>query len=157
MIRTLRSADLATGAFMTILGILTLFASFQIAGNAGERVHPRTLPIIVGWMILAGGLTLFVGGWRYHGPPRFLEWPDTQGSRRVLVTIALMILYLALTEPLGFPLATLLFITVGTWYLGNYRWWVPPLCGLLSAITVLSVFMDFLELSFPLGLLELLF
>ncbi|MCL4533817.1 MAG: tripartite tricarboxylate transporter TctB family protein [Bacteroidetes bacterium] len=157
MIRTLRSADLATGAFMTILGILTLIASFQIAGNAGERVHPRTLPIIVGWMILAAGVTLFVNGWRYRGQPKILDWPDAQGSRRVLFSILLMIVFLALLEPLGFPLSTLIFITAGTWYLGRYRWWVPPLCGALSALTVLVVFIDFLELSFPLGLLELFF
>jgi putative tricarboxylic transport membrane protein len=157
MIRTLRSADLATGIFMIVLAILTLMASFQIEGTAGERVHPRTLPVILGWMVLAGGVALFVNAWRYQGQPKAIDWPDAQGGRRVLITIALMVVYLALLEPLGFPVATLLFITAGTWFLGRYRWWVGPLCGLVSALVVLFVFMDFLELSLPLGLLEFIF
>ncbi len=157
MIRTLRAADLATGAFMTILGILTLVASFQIVGTAGERLHPRTLPVIIGWMIVAAGIGLLVSGWRYRGEPRIIDWPDPQGKRRVLTMILFMIVYMALLEPLGFPLATLVFITAGTWHLGRYRWWVAPLTGVLSALTVLFVFIDFLGLSFPLGLLELIF
>ena len=157
MIRTLRAADLATGTFMTALAILTLIASFQISGTVGERLHPRTLPVIIGWMILAAGIALFVNGWRYRGEPKAIAWPDAMGKRRVLINIGLMVVYLALLEPLGFPVATLLYITAGVWYLGKYRWWVAPLCGLLSAITVLFVFIDFLGLGFPLGLLDLMF
>ncbi len=157
MVRTLRAADLAAGGFLAVLGILTLIASFQIAGTAGERLHPRTLPVILGWMILAAGVALFVNGWRYRGEEKVIDWPDAKGKRRVLISILCMIVYMALLEPLGFPLATLLFIALLTRYLGHYRVWAAALCGLGSALVVLLLFIDFLGLSFPLGLLELLF
>ncbi len=155
--RTLRSADLATGVFMTLLGIVTLSQSCQIKGQAGERLSPATLPILIGFMILAAGIMQFYAGWRYKGEEKIIAWPDDFGRKRVLISIGLMIVYLALLEPLGFVLSTLVFITAGVWYLGKYHWWVAPLTGLLSALVVLLVFIDFLGLSFPLGPLELLF
>lgn len=155
--KTLKAADIATGVFMTLLGIVALAAATQIQGQAGERLSPATMPILVGCMILAAGLGQAVRAWRYTGEEKLIAWPDRLGKRRVLTMIGIMIVYMALLEPLGFPLATLIFITAGTWYLGRYRWWIAPLCGILSALTVLFVFNDFLELSFPLGPLDLLF
>lgn len=157
MVRTLRAADMAAGGFLTALGILTLIASFQIAGTAGERLHPRTLPVILGWMILAGGIALFVNGWRYRGEEKPIDWPSDTGGRRVWISILCIVIYMALLAPLGFPLATMVFITLLTWYLGRYRLWAAALCGLASAMVVLFLFIDFLGLSFPLGPLELLF
>ncbi len=157
MVRTLRAADIAAGGFLAALGILTLIASFQIAGTAGERLHPRTLPVILGWMILAGGMALFINGLRYHGEEKPIDWPSATGRRRVWISILCIILYMALLDPLGFPLATMVFITLLTWYLGRYRVWAAALCGLASGLVVLFLFIDLLSLSFPLGPLELLF
>ncbi len=156
-VRTLKAADIAAGVFLSLLGVVALAASTRIQGQVGERLSPATMPILVGCMILAAGLGQTVLAWRYNGEEKPIAWPDRLGKRRVLAMISIMVVYMALLEPLGFPLASMLFITIGTWYLGRYRWWVAPLCGILSALTVLFVFNDFLELSFPLGPLELLF
>ncbi|MGE5620425.1 MAG: tripartite tricarboxylate transporter TctB family protein [Sphingomonadaceae bacterium] len=157
MVRTMRAADIAAGGFLTALGIVALMASFQIAGTAGERLHPRTLPIILSWMILAGGIALFVNGLRYRGEEKPIDWPSAKGRRRVLISILFIIVYMALLDPLGFPLATMMFITLLTRFLGRYRVWAAALCGLASGLVVLLLFIDLLGLSFPLGPLELLF
>ena len=153
--RTMKAADLATGVFITLLGVVTLAASLQIKGQAGERLSPATLPILVGCMILAAGILQTQAAWRYKGDEKIVAWPGSFGRKRVLINIGLMAVYEALLEPLGFVLSTLIYITAGVWYLGKYRWWTPPLTGLLSAVVVLLVFIDFLGLSFPLGPLEL--
>jgi putative tricarboxylic transport membrane protein len=155
--RTLRAADLVTGILMAFLGIVTLAAATKIQAQAGDRLSPATMPILVGCMLLAAGIGQIVIAWRFDGEEKVIAWPDSSGRRRVLISIGFMIVYLALLEPLGFPLATLIYITAGIWYLGRYRWWVPPLCGLLCALTVLFVFNDLLGLSFPLGPLDLFF
>ncbi|HEX9017468.1 MAG TPA: tripartite tricarboxylate transporter TctB family protein [Chloroflexota bacterium] len=155
--RTLKAADLTVGVFMTLLAILTLSQAVQIKAQAGDRLSPATMPIVVGCMILAAGIAQVVVAWRYNGEEKIVAWPDRVGGRRVLINIGIMIVYLALLEPLGFPLATLVYITAGTFYLGRYRWWVAPLTGLLSSLTVLLVFIDFLGLSFPIGPLDLFF
>jgi hypothetical protein len=64
--------------------------------------------------------------------------------------------YAALIEPLGFPLITTLFVTALAWYLGDYRPWAMLLLGAASGVIVYYVFMEFLGLNFPLGLLEYL-
>lgn len=154
--RTLRAADLATGVFLTALAILALIASMQITGSAGERLHSRTVPVILSWMLLGGGIALTVGGWRYRGEPRRIDWPDSRGKRRILVTMAALIMYLALLEPVGLPLGTLFFVSFLVWYLGRYRFWLAALCGLATALVVLLVFIVFLGLTFPIGPLEYL-
>jgi hypothetical protein len=59
-----------------------------------------------------------------------------------------------LIEPIGFPVATGAFVAAHSWYLGRYRSWVTVLAGGMTGAIVYHVFMEFLELTFPLGLLE---
>jgi hypothetical protein len=73
-----------------------------------------------------------------------------------MATAALLLAYAVLIEPIGFPIVTAAFVTAHSWYLGRYRPWVTIPGGVATGITVYYVFMEFLELSFPLGLLEYL-
>ncbi len=156
MIKTLRAADLAAGVFLTFLSLLILVAAFQIAGIEGDRLHPRTLPVILGWMLLVGAVALAINGFRHKGEPTPVEWPERSDARRVLVTLVAIVAYMATLDFLGFPLSTVVFVSLMSWYLGRYRWWASALIGMASGSTVLIVFNGFLGLSFPLGLLELL-
>ena len=155
MLRTQRSADIASGAFLILVAVVSLFASSQIAGLEGDRLHPRTLPIILGWMLLAGALGLLVMGLRTHGEPKAIDWPEGEGTRRVLVTLVSIAVYMALLEPFGFPLASVFFVTFLTWYLGRYRILWAAFAGVASGLAILVLFIELLGLSFPLGLLEL--
>jgi putative tricarboxylic transport membrane protein len=152
--RTLRSADLMTGALTIISGIITLLASRSIKAMAGESLDPRTLPAIVGWAMVLCGAGIMHTGWRYHGDPVPVHWPARQGQRRLMVTAALLLAYVVLIEPIGFPIVTAAFVAAHCWYLGRYRPWVTILAGGATGVIVYYVFMEFLELTFPLGLLE---
>ncbi len=155
--RTLRTADLVTGALAIGVGLVTLLASRSIKAMSGESLDPRTLPMIVGWaMILAGGGIIY-SGWRYRGAPVPVHWPDGDGVRRLVVTAALLLLYVALIEPVGFPVVTAAYVAAHSWYLGRYRPWVTALGGLATGIVVYYVFMQLLELTFPLGVIEYLY
>jgi putative tricarboxylic transport membrane protein len=152
--RTLRSADLMTGALTIISGIITLLASRSIKAMAGESLDPRTLPAIVGWAMVLCGAGIMHTGWRYHGDPVPVHWPARQGQRRLMATAALLLAYVVLIEPIGFPIVTAAFVAAHCWYLGRYRPWVTILAGGATGVIVYYVFMEFLELTFPLGLLE---
>ena len=67
--RTLRSADLMTGALTIVIGLATLVASRSIKAMAGESLDPRTLPSIVGWAMVLCGAGIMYTGWRYRGDP----------------------------------------------------------------------------------------
>jgi putative tricarboxylic transport membrane protein len=154
--RTLRSADLTTGGLLAGLGVATLIATRWIRGMAGESLNPRTLPSLVGWALVLIGVGIVAIAWRYRGAPIVIHWPDRRGRQRLWVTAMALVGYAALIEPLGFPLSTALFVTALAWYLGNYRPWVMLLLGAASGVIVYYVFMEFLGLNFPLGLLEYL-
>ena len=154
--RTLRSADLTAGAVTMAIGLATLVASRSIKAMAGESLDPRTLPSIVGWAMVFCGAGMLYSGWRYRGDPVPVQWPDRPGQRRLVVTAILLFAYVILIEPIGFPIVTAAFVAAHSWYLGRYRPWVTILAGGATGVIVYYVFMEFLELTFPLGLLEYL-
>lgn len=155
--RTLRTADLVTGALTIGVGLVTLAASRSIKAMAGESLDPRTLPMMVGWAMILTGAGIVYSGWRYRGAPVTVHWPDHVGLRRLAVTAVLLLLYVALIEPIGFPVVTAAFVAAHSWYLGRYRPWATLLGGLATGIVVYYVFMQLLELTLPLGVIEYLY
>ncbi len=133
--KTQRSADIAGGCFIAALGVLTLLAAAGIKGGMEERLPPRTLPYVVGTIILACGAILAIKSYRFRGA----------------VTLISLALYLALMDPLGLPLSTFLYISFSVWYLGRYRIWYPLLIGVLSGGISYILFIHLLGLSFPVG------
>jgi putative tricarboxylic transport membrane protein len=154
--QTLRSADFMTGGLTVAIGIITLVASQSIKALAGESMDPRTLPEIVGWGMILWGAGIMFSAWRYRGESVPVHWPDWQGRRRLIVTAALLFAYVVLIEPIGFPIVTAAYVAAHSWYLGRYRPWVSILGGAATGVIVYYVFMQFLDLTFPLGLLEYL-
>ncbi len=154
--KTQRSADISSGIFLAVLGIVILAASAGIRGGLEERLPPRTLPYTMGFFVLFGGVLLAIKAWRFKGENPPINWPDRTGARHVLVTLVSLSAYLALIEPIGMPIATALYISFSVWYLqkGRYRILYAAITGILSAAVVFFLFMQFLELSFPAGILQ---
>ncbi len=149
--KTQRSADIAGGCFIACLGLVTLFAAAGIKGGMEERLPPRTLPYVVGTMILACGVILAIKSFRFRGPDPAIKWPERPAMVRIVVTLFSLALYLALMDLLGLPLSTFLYISFSVWYLGRYRLWYPLLVGILSGGISYIVFIYLLGLSFPAG------
>jgi hypothetical protein len=150
-LKTQRSADITGGCFVALLGLATLFAASFITGGMDERLPPRTLPYVVGSILLISGAVLALRSWRFRGVDPAIKWPDRPGTIRVIVTIVSLGVYLALMDPLGLPLSTFLYVSFTVWYLGKYRLWYPLLIGFLSGVICYVVFIYLLELSFPVG------
>jgi hypothetical protein len=155
--KTQKSADIASGCFIAFLGIVVIFAATKITGGMEERLPPRTLPYILGFMILVAGIILAVKSWRFQGENPLIKWPDRTGMVRVIVILVSLAAYIALIEPLGMPVATVLYVSFSVWYLwiGKYPIAYALITGLLSGAVVYYLFIHFLELSFPMGLLQL--
>ena len=149
--KTQKSADIAGGCFLAFLGLVTLYAATGIKGGMEERLPPRTLPYVVGTIILVSGIILAVKSWRFRGEDPIIKWPDRPSTIRILVTLVSLALYLALMGPLGLPVSTFLYISFSVWYLGKYRIWYPLLIGFLSGVISYVVFIHLLGLSFPVG------
>lgn len=153
--KTQRSADIASGLFLVFFGLVVLYAATKITGGMEERLPPRTLPYFLGTTVLIAGALLSIKSWRYRGADPAIKWPDRKGSLRVLGTFVSLILYTALIDPLGMPLATALFIGFLVWYLrrGRRALIYGAVTGLVSGAVVFYLFMRLLELNFPAGFL----
>ncbi|MBM4313843.1 MAG: tripartite tricarboxylate transporter TctB family protein [Deltaproteobacteria bacterium] len=149
--RTQRAGDIVAGIFFSLLGVFVVWAAFGIKGAPDMRMHPRTLPLILGWAVgIAGGILAF-HAWRYRGPARIVPWPDRVGTLRVGVTLAALVVFLFLVEPLGMPLGSGLLVGFLVWYLGRYRPIFAGLLGLATGGVIYAVFIQLLQLSFPIG------
>ena len=83
------------------------------------------------------------------------ESPQGKAPVRQLVgTVAVLFLYGAAVQILGFPLSTLLFVSGASWWLGA-RWWSALLCAALMVIVVRLLFVNGFEVQLPGGLLGL--
>ncbi len=155
-LRTQKSADIAGGCFLSLLGLVTLLAATEIKGELEERLPPRTLPYILGATVLIAGVALAFKAWRstFEGPA--IRWPNRAGAKRILVVLVSLALYIALMNPLGMPISTALYVAFSVWYLrrGRHRVLVAVITGVISGVVVLYLFIHFLELSFPVGPLQ---
>ena len=150
-LKTQRSADIASGSFLALLGLVTLFASTKIKGGMEERLPPRTLPYVIGSLILISGVILAIRSWRSRGETLEIKWPNRPATFRILVTLISLLLYIALMGPLGLPISTFLFVSFLIWYLGRYRILYALFIGFLSGLISYLLFIYLLELSFPVG------
>jgi putative tricarboxylic transport membrane protein len=151
--KTQRSADIASGCFLALLGMVVLLAATKITGGMEERLPPRTLPYVLGFTVLIAGIVLAIKSWRFRGENPVIKWPDRKGMVRVIIIVVGLAVYIALIDPLGMPIATALYVAFAVWYLwiGRHAILYGIITGLLSGATVYFLFIRFLELSFPIG------
>jgi hypothetical protein len=121
-----------------------------------ERLPPRTLPYVLGVTILVAGIILAIKSWRFQGENPLIKWPNRSGMIRVLVILLSLAGYIALIDILGMPISTVLYISFSVWYLwiGRHSIIYGILTGLISGAVVMFLFIRFLELNFPVGILQ---
>ncbi|MBI5905686.1 MAG: tripartite tricarboxylate transporter TctB family protein [Deltaproteobacteria bacterium] len=149
--RSQRKGDIVAGGVIALLGAVVILAASQIRGDVEERLPPRTLPYVVGFLTLAGGLALAVKSYRYRGEDPRVDWPDSAGWVRIGVHLLLLALFAALMDPLGMPIATALYVAVAIGYMDRKRVAAALLTGAVSALVVYFLFIKLLGLTFPLG------
>ena len=149
--RSQRRGDIVAGGVNALLGAVVIIAASQIRGDVEERLPPRTLPYVVGFMTLAGGLGLAFKSYRFHGEDPAIEWPEKDGWVRIGVNLLLLALFIALMDPLGMPITTGLYVAGAIWYMDRKRILAALLTGAGSAVAVYYLFIRLLELTFPLG------
>jgi putative tricarboxylic transport membrane protein len=152
-LKTLRPVDIVVGIFLALLGLFILYGSSLIRVGVERQLSPRTIPSILGFMILFCGIGLSVKSWRFRGEDPRINWPDRLGLRIIVVNLVLLALYTLLMNPLGLPLSTFLYVTLSTWYLNRSKWLTAIVVGLVFGFVSYYVFIYLLGLSFPEGFL----
>ena len=143
-----RTADIISGIFLAMVGIVIVFAAFQIKSVFGERLPPKTLPLILGSITIVTGILLSVRAYFFKGQEMFVEWPNREGWARLIVTIVFLTGYLMLIEILGISAASFLFSFSLISYLDGRA--LRACCvSAPTAVVIQLLFVKFLQLSFP--------
>lgn len=148
--RTFRSADIWSGSFLALVGLVIVIAGLQISSAFGERLPPSTLPIVMGGSMVLTAVLLVIRAVRSRGIEVAVEWPDGSGWKNIAITFVALAAYLALIDPIGMPIATFLFVTFLIWYLDRKLIKAVVIAAITAAI-VLFAFIRGLELTFPVG------
>ncbi|MGQ9456936.1 MAG: tripartite tricarboxylate transporter TctB family protein [Anaerolineae bacterium] len=151
--KTQRGAQFVVGLVLGLLGLLMAAFSWQIKGMGGTGLQSRTFPLILSSSLFLISLGMLIAARRAKGPEEPVLWPDREGWKRVGVSLASLVAFLLLFEPLGLPLSSVLFVSFSVWYLGRYRPLASLASGLGSGFLMWLVFHRLLELPFPLGIL----
>ena len=79
---------------------------------------------------------------------------STRQTRKTWLLLTFLVLYIFALQPLGFPIAILVFLLASIWVFG-YRKWLPAL-GIAAALTAISylTFIAWLKVPLPLGILS---
>jgi hypothetical protein len=152
-VKTQRSADIAVGWFVTLLGVFVIFASTMIKGGAAHRLPPQTFPMAVGFLLSICGIGLTLKAWRLREADLELKWPDREGFWTIVVSLVSLGCFVALMDPLGLPLASFVYIAFSTWYLKRSKWLTAIIIGLITGVAAYYLFIRLLVLSFPEGAL----
>jgi putative tricarboxylic transport membrane protein len=153
VVKTQRAADIFVGCGVALFGVFILYASTFITGGAAHRLPPRTFPMIVGILLLLCGSGLALKSWSIRGADFAIDWPDREGGRTIVVTLASLACYIALMNPLGLPLATFFYLAFSIWYLKQSKWLIAIVISLITAVISHYLFIRLLGLSFPAGFL----
>ncbi len=151
--KTQRAADIVVGCGIALFGVFILYASLSITGGAAHRLPPRTFPMIVGVLLLLCGSGLALKSWTIREADLAIHWPDGEGLRTILVTLASLGCFISLLNTLGLPLAAFLYIAFSIWYLKRSKWLIALVISLITAVISYYLFIRLLGLSFPTGFL----
>lgn len=152
-VKTQRAADIVMGCFFALLGIFIIYASTFIQGGAAHRLPPDTFPKVVGTLLLICGSALAVKSWSIRGADLAVPWPDKQGFRTILVTLVSLVVYVAVLDLIGLPIATFVYLFFSMWYLKRSKWLLALVISVITAVLSQYLFIDLLGLSFPAGML----
>jgi len=156
VLKTKRSGDIACGSFLALLGIAAVWASAYIGEGAGGHLHPRTFPMLLGTLLVVGGGGLAISGMAAQAAGELIDWPDRRGWKFWLIALASLVLFVALSWPLGFPVCSFVFVAGFIWYFGRYSLPVAVAWAMGVTVFIYVVFIRLLDLTLPMGPLEFL-
>ncbi|TFH87332.1 tripartite tricarboxylate transporter TctB family protein [Billgrantia azerbaijanica] len=143
--------DRIFGILMLVLAVAYGWGATQFPEPFGgaESIGPETFPYLLAVVLGLSSLYLIVR------PDPDNAWPWSRTGVELVIAVAVLVLYAALLQPLGFILGTTLAVGTLCWRMGAapVRAYVT---GAASGVVVFLLFNFALDLALPLGVLSFL-
>ena len=147
----------AHGIFFMLLGAVSVVDGWRIAQQAREganfdAIGPDRYLLALGVLMLGAGL------WRLFGRPELEAEPEVAVGDRaagmtssLMLTLAMLAGFAALTPVLGFSLACVLFLAAQLRLLGSWPWWKSAGVVAVIALALHVTFIRFADMPLPKG------
>jgi putative tricarboxylic transport membrane protein len=146
------TADRAAAAVILVVAVLYLRASLSFRGVAvGDVLGPAAYPALIGSLAALLALAQWVRSGSRPSATTGILWRQ---HRRAIVLAALLLAYVILLEPMGFPLSTSVFLALSTLWLGETRWLRAAAIGVAVTFLMYVIFDRVLDANLPLGILQ---
>jgi putative tricarboxylic transport membrane protein len=159
--------DLILAAIVAAFGIAVIAGAMAIPdGLYRDAVGPRAVPIFIGFlMLVCGGLSTWRrairmapgAGWQVHADGTEDE-PDLPASlARAVAIMALTVAYTAVFNPLGYLLATPVYVAAALWVMQERKLGAMVAISVLWTVGTWVLFSQVLAVRIPVGPLRTLF
>jgi putative tricarboxylic transport membrane protein len=147
-----RTVEIAVGALIAALGVVTIAGSLRVGINWGaEGPKSGFFPFYIGVLIvLASAINIFTI-FREGGRPLFAEWAQL---RQVLSVVAPTAVYVLILPYIGIYIASTALIALFMRWLGRYRWPLTAAVALGVPVAVYFIFERWFLVPLPKGPLE---
>ena len=149
----MRSADRVTAALLLAFSVAFsagALKQYQWWGSGGPG--PAFMPFWLGLVMALLALGLLVKSLQRQDPGE--AWlPRGEGLRDLSVVLGVTVAFVALLNVLGMVIGTALYLFILVRYLGRHRWWVSGAIALGAAGFNWLVFVHWLRVPFPEGML----
>lgn len=151
----MKRLDRMSSIFCLLLGTSVLTQGFQLKLKAGKDMGPGLLPVVVGGILVFLSVVLLL---RTILPEKSLKreapfWVNSTGWKLVIVTLGASAAYPFSLSYLGFLLSNLLLIFFLFLVIARLDWWMAGIGGLASAVASQIIFVVWLKVPFPGGLI----
>jgi putative tricarboxylic transport membrane protein len=148
---------IAVVCFCVLAGIYLYAASLFPVMKSQDPMGPRVFPVLLGVLLLVGSVLLFLETVRTRAQINKEEKVPQEGAakpERVLwAVVAWTVIFLFAFEPLGYVVATTVYIFPLTIYFNAKKWWTNTITSLLFPIGVYVLFVKFLGVMLPKGVI----
>ncbi len=156
---TERTADTISGLFLIALALVAgAAAQFLPITIAKEFAGPSFMPTLVSVALGVCGAGIVFKARSIPQTRRMPGWSETDraGAIRIAVVAGAVAAYNVLLEPLGYLIVTAVFLVFLLWYL-RVSWLLNFIISLVATIGTYALFVIWLKVVLPMGLLEFYF
>ena len=151
----MNKAETVAGALVTAIGVLLLVYAYKLDYMVESVPGPGFLPLWLGIGIVLTGAILTAKALRpalVDSEP--IQWPQPPGWIQIGVMLGALAIALLLLEPLGFLVTAMLFMAALVFSLGLKSWPLLIAVPIVSALVLHLVFVVWLGVPLPLGLVS---
>jgi len=151
----MKRLDRMSSIFCLLLGTSVVIRGFQLKLKVGKDMGPGLLPAVVGGILVFLSVTLLMRTILTEKPSKKEApfWVNPTGWRLVIVTLVASAAYPFFLHYLGFLLSNFLLIFFLFLVIARLDWWKAGAGGLASAFAGQFIFVVWLKVPFPHGLI----